>query len=107
MKTPDFDGLLAEYRQVAVPALPSSFSADVLREIRLRSAETSAESGWFFPLFAFLRPGMIAASLSLALAVGVIVPGFTLRKDNLMAVAGLGLNVFSSSASTMPSGLIQ
>ncbi|MEI8312813.1 MAG: hypothetical protein WCH98_18850 [Verrucomicrobiota bacterium] len=105
MKTPDFDELLAGYRQVAIPELPGSFSADVLREIRLRGA--GRESGWFSSLFACLRPGMIAASLSLALAVGAIVPGLARGNGTSMAAAGLGLNVFSSSASNMPSGFFK
>ena len=107
MKTPDFDELLAGYRQVAIPELPGSFSADVLREIRLRGAGAGTESGWFFSLFACLRPGMIAASLSIALAVGALVPGLPRRTGSSMVAAGLGLNIFSSSASNMPSGFFK
>ena len=105
MKTPDLDELLAGYRQAAIPELPGSFSADVLREIRLRRAGASSEAGWFSLLAACLRPGMIAASLSIALVVGVLVPGRDHRVVNSMAAAGLGLNVFSTS--NMPSDLLR
>lgn len=99
------DDLLAKYRRAAIPALPGSFPSDILREIRLRSTDPSADSGWFSPLFAFLRPGMMAASLSLAFAVGVLVPGFNRANDHSIAVDGLGLNVFSTAK--MPSGLLK
>lgn len=105
MEKPDFDDLLTECRQTAIPSLPGSFSSHVLRDIRLRSEEFQTESGWFFSLFVFLRPGMMAAGLSLALAVGVLVPGFDRSNDNSMAVDGLGLNVFSTEK--MPSGLLK
>jgi len=105
MKRLDFDELLAECRGARVPALSSSFSADVLREIRLRSSETKKESGWFYQLLACLRPSMVAASLGLALVVGVVVPGITGESDNSLAADGLGLHVFSTSA--MPSGALK
>lgn len=105
MRKPDFDDLLTAYRQAAIPLLPSSFPSNVLREIRLRSTESKTESGWFSSLFAFLRPGMIAASLSLALAIGLLVPGLARGNDNSMTEIGLGLNVFSTSK--MPSGLLK
>lgn len=105
MRTPGFDELMMKCRQAAIPALPGSFSANVLREIRQRSATDKTESGWFSLLFGFLRPGIVAASLSLALAVGLLVPGLTRNDVNSMAADGLGLNVFSTSK--MPSGLIK
>jgi len=105
MKTPGFDGIIDECRQTTVPALPSSFSANVLREIRQRSAEDKTESGWFSLLFGYLRPGIVAGSLCLALAVGVLAPGLVREDTNAMAADGLGLNVFSTSK--MPSDLIK
>ena len=105
MKMPDFDDLVAEYRRTAIPALPSSFSSHVLREIRLRSAEAKCDAGWLSSLFSCLRPGMVAASLIVALAVGVLAPGFGRANDNSTVVAGLGLHVFSSSSSNFPSSL--
>ena len=105
MKRHNFDELLADYRGAGIPALPGSFSAGVLREIRLRRAEAKEESGWFSPLLACLRPGMVAASLGIALVVGVLVPGLTRESDNSMAADGLGLHVFSTS--NMPSGLLK
>ncbi|MEI8387280.1 MAG: hypothetical protein WCG76_06740 [Verrucomicrobiota bacterium] len=105
MKRLDFDELLAECRAAGIPALPGSFSTDVLREIRLRSSETKEESGWFSQLFACLRPGMVAASLGLALVVGVLVPGLTRESVDSLAVDGLGLHVFSTSKT--PSGLLK
>ena len=105
MKRLDFDELLAECRGAGTPALPGSFSADVLREIRLRSSESKAGSGWLSQLLACLRPGMLAASLGLALVVGIVVPGLTRESDNSLAADGLGLHVFSTSA--MPSGALK
>jgi len=105
MKKPHFDELLAECQGAGIPALPGSFSANVLREIRLRRTGAKNESGWFSLLLACLRPGMVAASLSIALVVGVLVPGLTRGTDSSMAADGLGLNVFSTSH--MPSGLLK
>lgn len=105
MKSQNFDELLADCRLAGVPDLPGSFSAGVLREIRLRSSEATKESGWLSLLLACLRPGMVAASLSIALVVGVLVPGLTRGNDNSAAAHGLGLDVFSTS--NMPSGLLR
>lgn len=105
MKRPPFDELLAECRGAGIPALPGSFSADVLREIRLRRALANDEPGWFSPLLACLRPRMVAAGLGLALVVGALVPGLTRETDSSMVADGLGLHVFSTSA--MPSGLLK
>lgn len=105
MKTPDFDELLVGYRQATIPALPGSFSADVLRAIRLRRAGVVREAGWFSVLAACLRPGMMTASLCLALLVGILGPGQIHRSGPAMATAGLGLNVFSTA--NMPSDLLR
>ena len=105
MKRLDFDELLAECRVAGIPSLPGAFSADVLREIRLRSSERKEESGWFSQLFACLRPGMVAASLGLALVVGVLVPGHIRESGESLAADGLGLHVFSTS--NTPSGLLK
>jgi hypothetical protein len=105
MKTRHFDELLADYRGAAIPDLPGSFSANVLREIRLRGSEAKRESGWISLLSACLRPGMVAASLSIALVVGMLVPGVTRQSDNALAADGLGLGVFSTSH--MPSRLLK
>ena len=105
MKKPHFDELLADYRLAGPPPLPGAFSADVLREIRQCRAEAKDESGWFSQLLACLRPGMVAASLGLALFVGVLVPGLTRESDNSVVAEGLGLHVFSTSA--MPSGTLK
>ena len=105
MKRPHFDELMADCRLAGIPELPGSFSANVLREIRLRRTAPEQDSGWISQLLTCLRPGMVAASLSIALVVGVLVPGLTHGSDNSMAAAGLGLNVFS--ASNMPSGLLK
>ena len=105
MKRPHFDELLADYRLAGIPELPGSFSVNVLREIRLRRTAPKQDSGWLSQLLACLRPGMVAASLSIALVVGVLVPGLTRETGSTMAAAGLGLNVFSTS--NMPSGLLK
>lgn len=106
MQKHDFDELLAEYRQADIPALPGSFSANVLREIRLRSVAPIRDSGWLSAFIACLRPGMAAASLAVAISVGVLLPGIARGNEHSMAVAGLGLNVFSPSASNLPSTLL-
>ena len=105
MKRLDFDELLVGCRAAGIPALLGSFSADVLREIRLRRTQSQEEPGWFSMLLACLRPGMVAASLGLALVVGVLVPGLTRESGNSLAADGLGLHVFSTSK--MPSGLLK
>ena len=105
MNKPDLDQLFAEYRRVDNPPLPGSFASHVLREIRLRRAE--AETGWVSSLFACLRPGMVAASLSVAISVGVLVPGLVRGIEPSNAADGLGLDVFSTSAANMPSGLLR
>ncbi len=106
MQKHDFDELLAEYRQADIPALPGSFSANVLREIRLRSGAATRDSGWLSALITCLRPGMAAAGLAIAISVGVLLPGIARGNEHSMAVAGLGLNVFSPSASNLPSTLL-
>jgi len=105
MKKPLFDELLTECRATGLPALPGSFSANVLREIRLRHSGEKVESGWLSLLLGCLRPGMVAASFAIALAVGVLVPGLTRSNDNSLAADGLGLHVFSTSNTS--SGLLK
>lgn len=105
MKKADFDELLADYRLARIPGLPGSFSANVLREIRMRSTARKQDSGWISLLLGCLRPGMVAASLSIALVVGALAPGLTSGNRRSMAADGLGLHVFSTSA--MPSGLLK
>ncbi|MCX6969163.1 MAG: hypothetical protein NTV93_03290 [Verrucomicrobia bacterium] len=105
MKTRHFDELLADYRGAAIPGLPASFSTNVLREIRLRVSEAKKDPGWLALLLSCLRPGMVAASLSIALVVGVLVPELTRGTGNSLAAHGLGLDVFSTS--NMPSGLLK
>ena len=103
MNKPDFDELLAGYRRITIPELPSSFRSNVLREIRMRRPDASAD--WVSMLFACLRPGMVAASLSVALVVGILAPGLARANDNPPAAEALGLSVFSSSSSNFPSSL--
>ena len=105
MKTRPFDELLEDCRGAAIPDLPGSFSANVLREIRLRGSQSKQDPGWFSLLLACLRPGMVAASLSIALVVGVLVPELARENVSSAAAHGLGLDVFSTS--NMPSGLLK
>ena len=105
MKRHNFDELLAECRVTGISALPGSFSADVLREIRLRRALLNDESGWASQLLSCLRPGMVAVGLVVALFVGALVPGLTRGDDRSLAADRLGLNIFSTS--NMPSGLLK
>lgn len=104
MKKPDFDELLAACRQTGPPPLQSNFPSHVLREIRLRSARK--ESGWLSLLSAWLRPGMVAASLAVAISVGALVPGLVRADGHSRAASGLGLDVFSTSAPKIPSGIL-
>jgi len=108
MDDPTLDNLLKGCTGQPVPSLPSAFSRDVLREIRLRQSETSRGGNWIQEICAlFFRPGLLAGSIAVVLAVGVALP-MTMSKamGADQAAASLGLNVFSSSSSNMPSGLL-
>jgi len=105
MKYRQFEDLLEEFRQCEVPSLPGSFASDVLREIRLRSA-AEHEAGLLPSLLALFRPSLLAASLSVAIAVGVVLPGMVLPADQSPTVSSLDLNVFSAGSSYFPSGLL-
>lgn len=100
--TRDFEGLLAEYRNLDLPALPGSFPPDVLREIRLRKTD-AVRPGCLSGMFDMLRPGMVAASLGIALAVGAVLPGIVWA-DNRPAASDL--NVFSIASPHLPSGIL-
>ncbi len=108
MKNHDFDDLLAELRQSKAPPLPGSFSANVLRDIRLKRASGTPEPSWVSALLLWCRPSVLAAVLTLTVAVGLVLPGIDMARssDQSMATASLDLNIFSPFASNLPSGLL-
>lgn len=108
MNDPYLNKLLKKLRLREAPDLPSSFSRDVLREIRLRGSRPSAPFSWFGELvIAWFRPQTIALALSVAVVVGTIAP-VTVGTSNSSqaAIRGLDLDVFSSIAPNSPSGLL-
>ena len=99
------DSLLAAYRGTVIPELPGSFADDVLRAIRLRKSESTAVRSWCQDfLETVLRPSVFAAGVSVAIAVGALVPYVTHPAETGLAVRGLDLGIFSSNASVLPSG---
>jgi len=109
MKYRHFEDLLAEFQRCDAPPLPISFPADVLREIRLRSASQQAacEVGWLPSLRALLfRPSLLPASLSVAIAVGALMPGFVIPASQPPPMSGSDWNVFSTASPYFPSGLL-
>lgn len=105
MNNRNLDSLLAELRQSRTPALPGSFSQDILRKIRA-SAKPVHDSDWFPALMLLFRPGLVVLALTVAVAVGLALPGIVRPVDQAMAVSGLDLNVFSTSSPNFPSGLL-
>lgn len=102
---PDLDSLLATYREREVPALPGSFTQDVLRDIRQRLVAPQP-SWWQDALAGFLRPSSIVAALSVALVTGAMAPYALRPSDTSLSAKGLDLGVFSSGAQNVPSGLL-
>ena len=107
MNNSTLDGLLAGLAERKVPDLPGSFSQDVLREIRLRESRANESQPWLTRLLqSWLQPKTFAMAVTAAVIFGAAVP-ISLQTDNTtMAVKGLDLNVFSSSAPNAPSGLL-
>lgn len=99
------DSLLTAYRGTAIPALPGSFTDDVLRAIRLRKSETTSTRHWCQDfLETVLRPSVLVTGVSVAIAVGGFVTYSTHPAETGLAVRGLDLGIFSSYASGLPSG---
>ena len=97
--------LLRSYADAPIPALPGSFPQDVLREIRLRN--DARKSDWLSEIYAlFFRPGVLAASLSLAVLVGFGLPTMMSPTNPGLTASSLGLGVFSHSMSELPSGMV-
>jgi hypothetical protein len=107
MNDRDIDELLREYADSPVPSLPGSFTQDVLREIRLRNADLDHGESWLSEVYAlFLRPGLVAVTFSIAVAIGVAYPAMMSSPNSAIAVSSLGLDVFSHSTSHLPSELL-
>lgn len=104
---PDFDSLLAQYGECPVPALPGSFSDDVLRRIRQSThAEVRPGNWWHNFLETALRPALLVVGVSAALTVGAVFPHVMRSPDLDLTVSALDLGVFSSSTQNLPSGLL-
>ena len=94
----NLDKLLTRYAEAPVPALPGSFQQDVLREIRLRKGDSRQSDGWLSEIYTlFFRPGFLAASFSLAVAVGLAFPAMMRPAAPMQTASSLGLDVFSHS----------
>jgi hypothetical protein len=107
MTKPHLDNLLARLARQKVPDLPGAFADDALREIRLRRDSASEQGSWLADLLNnLLRPPVYLAAVTAALVVGLTSPLVLERSGTDQAVAGLGLNVFSSVAPNVPSGLL-
>ncbi len=106
MKT-ELDALLAASRNRAMPDLPGAFSADVLREIRLRRADGAAHHPWWVDLLDLARrPALVAAGVGFALVVGILTPmiaGTSVAADGRQFSE---FSIFSSAAPNLPSGLL-
>ena len=101
------DELLKSYAKAPVPALPGAFPQNVLREIRLRAADAHPAESWLTELYAlFFRPRLLAASFTMAVIVGLVLPVMMGPPNSATAASSLGLEVFSHSMSQLPSGLL-
>ena len=105
----NLDHLLAQRREVPLPAVTTNFQQGVWREVRRRKAETDARQatwfGWLLePIF---RPAMAFAGLALALVIGVGL-GTTALADSRQAHTRLALDlqVFGSASPSLPATLI-
>ncbi|MGC1479365.1 MAG: hypothetical protein WA771_02580 [Chthoniobacterales bacterium] len=104
---PNLDSLLAAYREREIPELPGSFAQDVLRDIRQRRSAPEARRGWWQEFLEMAcRPSRLVAGLSVAIAIGVLIPYTTLPSEASRSVQGLDLAVFSGAARNLPSGLL-
>ena len=87
-------------------SLPSNFQQNVRREIRQRSAtETSgfaASYGWQW----LLRPQFVAATLALAMVVGVGVGSRQPERLAMTTKQALHLDVFGATPPTLPSTVL-
>lgn len=107
MTKPHLDNLLAQLARQKVPDLPGAFAGDVLREIRLRRDSATKKGSWIADLLNnLLRPPVYFAAVTAALVIGLAAPLAMARSDTEQTIAGLDLNVFSSVAPNVPSGLL-
>ncbi len=102
---PSFDSLLTQYREREIPPLPASFSQDVLRAIRQRQS-VSKRSWWQDFVEAALQPAHLVAGLALAMVIGTLSSYSSQNLFETKADRGIDLAVFSSSAHSLPSGLL-
>ena len=106
MDEKSLDDLLRQRRETTTPALSSSFSQDVWREIRLRRASETGAVGTLSIWPWLWRPQYIAAVLAVATLVGI---GLGIRPRERMATRteqALHLEVFGAAAPTLPSTLL-
>ena len=101
---PNLDSLLPSYRERLVPALPGSFTVDVLREIRQRKGEAASSRSWWLDFLDLaMRPSPLAAALSVAIVVSSLV-SYAARPAPVFS--GPDMGVFSSRTPNLPSGLL-
>ena len=107
MDQSSLDQLLQQRREKPAPVLPGSFSQNVWREIRQRKAArepAASVSLWHW----LLRPQIVLAALTLAIAVGVAVGAGNWAPVSQAAQTreALDLEVFGRDASALPSTLL-
>ena len=64
MKDQDFETLIEEVKHQPLPVCPGSVESNVLRRVRLAKHEVESSS-WAWMASLFLRPGFVAAALTL------------------------------------------
>ena len=90
---------------IRVSSLPPNFQQNVRREIRQRSASETSGFGAFFG-WQWLRPQFVAATLAIAMVVGI---GLGSRQPDRLAMTtkqALHLDVFGAAPPTLPSTVL-
>jgi len=107
MKDADLDRLLKSYAENSAPSLPGNFQQNVLREIRIRAQKPHGVAGWISEICLLLfRPGILAASLTIAVTIGLAAPALVTPDPHALVASALDLDVFSASTTHLPSGLL-
>ena len=108
MNQSSLDRLLQQRREKPAPALQGSFSQNVWREIHQRKAASDPAGASVSLWHWLLRPQIVLAALTLAIAVGVAVGAGNWAPVSQAAQTreALDLEVFGRDASSLPSTLL-
>ena len=97
--------MLSQLRAAPLPSLPGSFRQDVWRAIRQRRPQNSAS--WVATFFEpFFRPALSVTALIVAMFLGASVGSMAVDLRGTQTREALGLEVFGSSAPTLPATLL-